>query len=149
MPAEAMMRELDPAQVRAALALDPEWSAALQAQWCELIEIAVWGDLSTVRLGTAPRLRKRLLELGERLKSLTASRAWIPHPREQLKSALAAALGARETLTAVAGALPELAPGPDAARLAASHQALCALLERNLPAYENAWAHLLDTQLDD
>lgn len=144
-----MTHELDPAQVRAALALDPEWSAALQAQWRELIEIAVWGDLSTVRLGAAPRLRKRLLELGERLKSLTASRAWIPHPREQLKSALAAALGVRETLAAVAGALPELVPGADAARLAAIHQALCALLERNLPAYENAWAHLLDTQLDD
>lgn len=144
-----MGRELDAAQVHAALALDAQWVAALQAQWRELIDVAVWGELNLPRLGAAPRLRKRLLELGERLKSLTTSRTWIPHPREQLKSALAAALGVRETLAAVEAALPELAPGPDATRFAATCQALHALLERHLPAHENAWAQLLDAQLED
>lgn len=144
-----MAREFDAAQVHAALALDAQWVAALQAHWRELIDVAVWGDLNLVRLGAAPRLRKRLLELGERLKSLTASRTWIPHPREQLKSALAAALGVRETLAAVEAVLPELAPGPDATRFAATCQALRALLEHHLPAHENAWAQLLDAQLED
>ncbi len=144
-----MARELDAAQVHAALTLDPQWVAALQAQWRELIDAAVWGDLGMARLGAAPRLRKRLLELGERLKSLTASRNWIPHPREQLKSALAAALGVRETLAAVEAALPELASGPDATRFTATCQALRALLERNLPAHENTWAQLLDAQVED
>lgn len=144
-----MAREFDAAQVHAALALDAQWVAALQAHWRELIDVAVWGELNLARLGAAPRLRKRLLELGERLKSLTASRTWIPHPREQLKSALAAALGVRETLVAVEAALPELAPGPDATRFAAACQALRALLEHHLPAHENAWAQLLDAQLED
>ncbi len=144
-----MDHELDAAQVEAALMLDLAWVAALQAQWREMIELAVWGDISMTRLGAAPRLRKRLLELGERLKSLSAARTWIPHPREQLKSALAAALGVRETLAAVAALLPELAAGADADRLRVAHQALAALIEQKLPARENDWAHLLDAQVGD
>lgn len=144
-----MARTPDTAQAGAALQFDVAWIAGLQAQWRELIDIAVWGELATARLGAAPRLRKRLLELGERLKSLTADRDWIPHPRERLKSALAAALGVRETLAEVASALTELAPGPDAARLAAGLRALQVLLERELPAREQAWAQWLDAQLED
>ncbi len=144
-----MGRELDGAQVGAALELDRTWVAALQSQWRDLIDTAVWGDIALARLGSAPRLRKRLLELGERLKSLTASRDWIPHPRERLKSALAAALGVRESLGAVNDLLQELAPGTDATRLQAAHHALCALIARELPSRENAWAQLLDTQIGD
>lgn len=144
-----MDRDFDAAQVNAALTLDPVWVVALQTQWREMIELAVWGDISMTRLGAAPRLRKRLLELGERLKSLSAARTWIPHPREQLKSALAAALGVRETLVAVAALLPELAAGADADRLRVAHQALAALIEQKLPARENDWAHLLDAQVGD
>lgn len=147
--AEIMARERDAAQAGAALEFDPAWVAALQAQWRELIEVAVWGDFNLTRLGAAPRLRRRLLELGERLKSLTASRAWIPHPRERLKSALAAALGVREALAALDGVLTDLAPGPDADGLTAALQALRGLIEHELPARETAWAHLLDAQVDD
>ena len=147
--AETMARELDAAQAGAALEFDPAWVAALQAQWRELIEVAVWGDFNMTRLGAAPRLRRRLLELGERLKSLTASRAWIPHPRERLKSALAAALGVREALAALDGILAELAPGTDAARLGTALQTLRSLIGRELPARENAWARLLDAQAGD
>lgn len=144
-----MTRDLDVAQVDAALALDPAWVAAVHAQWREMIDLAVWGDIAMAQLGAAPRTRKRLLELGERLKSLTASRAWIPHPRERLKSALAAALGAREALDAVDGLLAGLSAGADAARLQAAHQALGELIARELPARENTWAQLLDAQIGD
>lgn len=144
-----MSRDLDAAQVSMALQLDPAWAVALQVQWREMIEVAVWGEITVARLGAAPRLRKRLLELGERLKSLTASRAWIPHPREQLKSALAAALGVREMLETVGGALHELVPGADATQLQALHQGLCAMILRELPARENAWAQMLDAQVGD
>jgi hypothetical protein len=144
-----MARTPDSARVGVALQFDATWTAGLQAQWRELIDIAVWGDLATARLGVVPRLRRRLLELGERLKSLTADRDWIPHPRERLKSALAAALGVRETLAVVASTLTELTPGPDAARLAAGLRVLQALLERELPAREQLWAQWLDAQLED
>ena len=143
-----MDRDLDAAQVSAALVLDSAWVATLQSQWQEMIKLAVWGDLTMTRLGSAPRLRKRLLELGERLKSLCADRTWIPHPREQLKSALAAALGVRETLAAVETLLPELADSTDAARLQAVYRTLVTLVEQELPALENAWAQLLDGQVD-
>jgi len=144
-----MNHDLDAAQVEAALAPDPAWVAAIHAQWREMIDIAVWGDIALAQLGAAPRLRKRLLELGERLRSLTASRAWIPHPRERLKSALAAALGVREALDAVSGLLGGLSAGEDAARLRAAHEVLSALIKRDLPARENTWAHLLDAQIGD
>ena len=143
-----MDRDLDAAQVSAALVLDSAWVATLQSQWQEMIKLAVWGELAMTRLGAAPRLRKRLLELGERLKSLCADRTWIPHPREQLKSALAAALGVRETLAAVETLLPELADSTDAARLQAVYRTLDTLVEQELPALENAWAQLLDGQVD-
>ena len=144
-----MAHELDAAQVDAALAPDPAWVAAIHAQWREMIDIAVWGDIALTQLGAAPRLRKRLLELGERLRSLTASRAWIPHPRERLKSALAAALGVREALDAVSGLLGGLSAGADATRLQAAYDALDVLITRELPVRENAWAHLLDAQIGD
>lgn len=146
--ADGVGRDLDAAQASAALALDPAWVTGMQTRWRELMDLAVWGDVTMTRLGAAPRLRKRLLELGERLKSLSAARTWIPHPREQLKSALAAAMGVRETQAAVSGMLSELAPGTDAARLQAEFQALAALVEQNLPALENSWAQLLDGQVD-
>lgn len=144
-----MARDFDAAQVDAALTLDPAWVASVHAQWHEMIDIAVWGDIAMAHLGAAPRTRKRLLELGERLKSLAASRAWIPHPRERLKSALAAARGVREAMAAVNGLLADLAAGTDAARLQAAQQALDVLISRELPSRENAWAQLLDAQIGD
>lgn len=144
-----MAHDLDVARVDAALAMDPAWVAAVHAQWREMIDLAVWGDIAMAQLGAAPRARKRLLELGERLKSLTTSRGWIPHPRERLKSALAAALGVREALDAVNVLLAGLSAGADAQRLRAAHQALDELIKRELPVRENTWAQLLDGQISD
>jgi hypothetical protein len=139
---------LDAAQVDASLALDAAWIAGLRKRWLELIDAAVWEDPALPRLGDAPRLRKRLLELGERLHGLAADRAWIPHPRERLKSALAAALGLRETLAAVETLLAVTAPDTVAATLRRDFDALCSQIDQKLPALENAWARLLDAQLD-
>lgn len=144
-----MPHVFDAQQVDAALEFERARVAELRQQWQELIAIAVWDGVESDRLGVAPRLRKRLLELGERLKSLVASRDWIPHPRERLKSALAAALALRETLAAVAAALPELRPGAEAARLAAAYQLLRRALEQELQERETAWARLLDAQIAD
>jgi hypothetical protein len=139
--------DIDAARAAAALRFDAAWTAALRAQWLALMAVAVWDDVAMNRLGSAPRLRKRVLELGERLRSLTASRTWIPHPREQLKSALAAALALRETLAAVDALLPELAPGAGADRLRAALAALQVTVLAELPQRETAWAGLLDAQV--
>ena len=144
-----MAPELDRARVDAVLVLDAAWVDALHTRWREMIDIAVWGDIAAGQLGAAPRLRKRLLELGERLKSLVAPRGWIPHPRERLKSALAAAMAVRESYEAVSGLLAGLSAGADAARLRSASDTLGALLARELPGLENSWAQLLDAQITD
>ncbi len=139
--------DIDAIEADAALQFNATWTAALQAQWLELTAVAVWDDVAMSRLGSAPRLRKRVLELGERLRSLTASRTWIPHPRERLKSALAAALAVRETLGMLDGLMPELAPGAGADRLRAALAALQATVMAELPQRETVWAGLLDAQV--
>jgi hypothetical protein len=139
--------DIDAFQADAALQFDAAWTDALQAQWLALMAIAVWDDVALSRLGSAPRLRKRVLELGERLRSLSASRAWIPHPRERLKSALAAALAVRETLQALDGLVPELAPGAGADRLRDALAALQVTAMTELPRRETVWAGLLDAQI--
>lgn len=144
-----MAQGFDPAQVDAVLEFDAAWTADLRARWQSMITIAVWDALEADQLGAAPRLRKRLLECGERMKSLVVSRNWIPHPRERLKSALAAALALRETLAAIDGALPALRPGPDAARLNTEFLALQTLLEDELRKRETVWAQMLDAQIGD
>lgn len=143
-----MSAGFDAAQVDAALALDPAWVAELRALWLALIDAAVWDDPVLPRLGDAPRLRRRLLELGERLHSLAADRAWIPHPRERLKNALAAALGLRETMAAVKTLFAGAAPDAAARALREAFDALCTRIDCQLPVLENAWAQLLDAQLD-
>jgi hypothetical protein len=144
-----MISRPDAAEVDAVLAFDPAWIADLRSNWLQLMDAAVWDDPAMQRLGDAPRLRKRLLELGERLKSLTASRHWIPHPRERLKSALAAAAGVRETLAASEQLLAGLAPGVGAEHLRTTLQALRRAIDGLLPARENIWAQLLDAQAGD
>ncbi len=144
-----MGSELDAREVDAALQFAPAWIEALQLQWQQLIAAAVWGDMRMASIGTAPRLRKRVLELGERLRSLTAPRAWIPHPRERLKSALAAALTVRETLDALDALMPDLSPTGDADRLRATVATLRATVEPELTARTAGWARMLDSQVGD
>lgn len=144
-----MTAPLDSTRVDAVLVFDPAWIAELRARWLALIETAVWDDPAMQRLGDAPRLRKRLLELGERLKGLTADRGWIPHPRERLKSALATAVGVRESLAAVEGLLAGLTAGAAADGLHEQFISLRTTVEAMLPDRENTWAALLDAQLGD
>lgn len=117
---------------------------ALRGDWLRLIEATVWGDLQTARLGALPRLRKRVLELGERLAAVDAPRSWIPQPRERLKSALATALAARESLAQCARALDDLEPDAtrDALRIV-----LAGIERRCAPRIEAAterWARQLE-----
>jgi hypothetical protein len=127
-----------------ALALDGEWVDALRHAWLSLMEAAVWADIRGARPGLTGRVRKHALEVGERLRSLTAGRDWIPKPRERLKSALASALSAEEALAAITREAREL-QGPDAARLARMLAQLQRILGERLPELKTRWATLLDT----
>jgi len=130
--------------VARALELPREWGERLRAQWSALVDLAVWGELGAAQLGALPRFRKRVLELGEKLAALDAPRAWIPRPREQLKSALAAALAVQETLAQCEQACAQLDRSADREALAARFAALRQALSPTLEARAQGWARLLD-----
>jgi len=136
-------------EVAAALSPDREWLEALRVAWLELADCAVFGDVASSRLGATSKLRRRVLDVGERTRALSADRGWIPHPRERLKNALAAALTLRESLAELGRALGAIDRGDDRARLARQVEAFAALVERALPASEHRWATLLDSQYRD
>jgi len=124
-------------------AFDAEWVGAVRAGSMALVEFAVWGEISSARLGAVERLRKRALELGAKLRSLCNDRAWIPHPREQLKSALAGALAVSEALAAVDASVCEMNGGRDLAALQQQHAALARRLD-GLRERSNCWAAELE-----
>ncbi|MDP2240302.1 MAG: hypothetical protein Q8K18_09085 [Burkholderiales bacterium] len=136
---------MDPEAVKEALAIDPDWEAAARQAWRAAMELAVWGDLRSSRLGATARLRKRVLEAGERLKSLVADRAWIPHPREQLKNALASALNLRDCLNELERAAGSIDGGCDLEAFRTDLESLRRVIEKIGPL-EHSWAQLLDAQ---
>lgn len=135
--------------IDAALAPDEEETAALRALWLALAGPLVWGGLESPRLGALPKLRRRVLELGERLASLAQPPAWLPGPRARLKSALATALAAREALAQCEQARADLGPGGERAAFDAAWQALSAQVERSLDARCARWATMLETLESD
>jgi hypothetical protein len=140
---------LDADTVDRALACDAEWLAGLRRDWLAVADLAVWGGVQSSRLGALPRLRKRIIELGERLAGLGAPRGWIPQPRERLKSALATAIAAGELIEQCGRAIAELDAGAAREELAAALAALSRRARARLDEQAVRWAELLDSQLAD
>lgn len=138
---------LDADAVELALACDAEWLAELRRDWLALADVAVWGGAQSSRLGALPKLRRRIIELGERLAALGAPRGWIPQPRERLKSALATAIAAGELLEQCAQMIAELDAGAARDELAAALAALSRRTRARLDEHSARWAELLDSQL--
>lgn len=135
---------LDPEAFDRELAFDPRRFEALRQGWRTIIDLVVWVPPGSGKLGAVPRLRKRALDLGERLAALGASRAWIPNSRERAKSALAAALSAGQALEQFEGALAELEPGVEREALVGAFAALRAEAEQPIRDYGNQCARLLE-----
>jgi hypothetical protein len=140
---------MDSDVVRQAVTLDPAWAAELRRQWSALMEAAVWSDVKSSRMGAATRMRKRLLEVGEKLRSLAAARDWIPHPREQVKNALGSAFSLKDALTQFERAAQDMDGGAEVAQFARAVAALHTTLLSPLAELENRWAALLDSQYLD
>lgn len=136
---------MDNEAIKQALVLDAEWKGRARQTWLILMDLAVWGNLSSSRLGIITRVRKRTLEVGEKLKSLTGDRNWIPHPREQLKNALASALHLNDSLNELARIAGELDNGADLGAFGANLAELRHLVQ-DLAPLEQRWAQLLDSQ---
>ncbi len=136
---------MDNEAVKRALVIDPDWVCLARQAWLAAMGLAVWGDVRSSRLGVTARIRKRVLEVGEKLKSLSADRNWIPHPREQLKNALASALNLRNSLSELERAAGGLDGGADLEAFIAGLSKLREVVEQIAPL-ENQWAQLLDAQ---
>lgn len=139
---------MDSEAVKQALAFDPAWVRQARQTWRGLMDLAVWGDIGSARLGTVGRVRKRVLEVGEKLKSLTGDRGWIPHPRERLKNALASALHFKDSLNELVRLAGDLDRGADLEALRSGLAGLRHLVQELAP-HEQRWAQLLDSQYRD
>ncbi len=135
---------LDPRDVDDLLASIPPALEPLKADWLRLMELAVWGDLASGRLGATGRFRKRLLEVGEGLAGLARPRDWIPHPRERLKGALGASIKLRDQLELLRRAAAAVDRGADQARLHAELALFANQLEETLTPLERQLAERLD-----
>jgi hypothetical protein len=116
---------------------------AIESAWRALMGDAVWLDLHAGRVGALPRLRKRILELGETARSSLESADWLP-PRERLRSALATTLKLRDTLETVERGLEGLDGGADREDFVARFARLRSTLEATLEPRETRWAAILE-----
>lgn len=136
----------DQKQLAQSFMFDPDAVKRLREAWRELMDLSVWGDLHAGKIGAVARLRKRLLEVGENMRSFVASRDWIPHQREQLKSGLGSSVKLRDSLLSLERAAVSLESGEDfkgfEALLLGFRQELLTLMEK----HEAQWAALLDSQ---
>ena len=140
---------MDTDEVRRAVTLDPVWITEIRRTWLALMEITVWGDVKSSRLGAMSKLRKKVLDVGEKLKSLAADRAWIPHPREQVKNALGSSFNLKDSLLQLERSAQDVDGGSELATFNTLMIKLHGLIVQPLVPLENQWATLLNSQYLD
>ena len=140
---------MDTDEVKRAVTLDPVWVAEVRRTWLALMELTVWGDVKSSRLGAMSKLRKKVLDVGEKLKSLAADRAWIPHPREQVKNALGSSFNLKDSLLQLERSAQDVDGGSELATFNALLIKLHGLIVQPLAPLENQWATLLNSQYLD
>ncbi|HKJ88128.1 MAG TPA: hypothetical protein VKA48_06435 [Gammaproteobacteria bacterium] len=143
-----MEAKLDPEEVQASMAFDEERVAEFRRRWSRLMELAVWGDLKAGEIGALPKLRKRLLEYGEKIRSLFNDRSWIPQPRDQIKSVLTASLDVRDKLQATEKEVEVLTGGGDLEAFMGEFNNLRDDLVALMEDHENRWKDLLNRLYD-
>ena len=114
--------------------------------WLALMDLCLWGELRSTQIGTLSRLRKRVLDLGEKLRSYVGDRQWIPHPRERIKNCLSSGLQLREALGKVTESLEQLDGGADLAQLQTMWDTFSSSLLDDLGPREEALVALLNQQ---
>lgn len=132
--------------VKTAFELDQQQIEKIKQCWMTLMEIIVWYDVASTKIGALPRARKRVLEVGESFRSFIASKDWIDQPRQQLKSALGASVKLRDSLTALNTVCAQITEGEDVPRFQSIVSALDEMIMNFILPLENQWAELLDSE---
>jgi len=118
----------------------------IRRHWQALMDAVTWEDLCSPQIGQLSRLRKRVLESGEKLHSLVADKSWIPSPRDRIKSTLATALAAEEALQQVQTQLQGLDDNAAARVTARLFADLAQAVSQQLAPRKQQWAVWLDRQ---
>ena len=139
----------DPDRVSASFAFDRDKLSVLRREWLALLDLAVFGDIRSSKIGAVDRLRKRLLESGESLRSLTNDRSWIPQPREQIKGAMGASVKLRDVLLGLERAAQSVDSGKDFVHFERTLLDFRRELLQLVEHHEILWATLLEEQYDD
>lgn len=129
--------------------LPADWQADLRHHWLLLQDLSVWGDLKSTQIGLISKLRKRVLDLGEKARSVCNDRSWIPHPREQVKNALGSSLNLLDSLTKLEDSAKALDGGADRAPFLDALRTLRAAIDTYLAPRDAQLAALLDAQYGD
>ncbi|WP_308387671.1 hypothetical protein [Acidithiobacillus sp. AMEEHan] len=119
-----------------------EW----REHWLALMDLALWGELKSSKIGALGKLRRRILECGEKLRSYSADRSWIPHPREQIKNCLSSGLQLRESLEKVSEQLEQMEAGAALVPLHSLWDNLAGNLLADLQQREERLVALLNAQ---
>jgi hypothetical protein len=139
----------DPDRVNASFDFDRDKLAALRRDWLSLLDLAVFGDVRSSKIGAVDRLRKRLLESGEGLRSLTNDRSWIPHPRDQIKGGMGASVKLRDVLLGLERAAQSVDGGSDFPNFEKTLLGFRHELLQLIEHHEILWATLLEEQYED
>lgn len=139
----------DETLVQASFDFDAEQITDLRNRWRDLMDLCVWGDLKSQKIGAIPRLRKRVLETGENLRSVLNDRRWIPQVRERIKGAMAASLNLRDALLQLERAAQVVDGGEDFKQFERDildfRQQLLLFMEK----HEKLWGDLLESLYDE
>lgn len=138
----------DPARVRESFDFSADALSSLRSDWLSLLDLAVFGDIRSSKIGAVDRLRKRLLESGEGLRSLINDRSWIPQPREQIKSVMGASIKLRDVLLGLERAAQSLDAGKDFPQFEKALLDFRLRLLQLIEHHETLWANLLEEQYD-
>lgn len=139
----------DPLAVQTAVRLEADLRDRWRREWGLLMDLAVWGEMRSTQIGLSGKLRKRVLDFGERLRAYGSDRSWIPHPREQIKNALSTSLQTREALEKVGEVVGQFSDGADLAALRALWAALSTALLADIVMREGRLVRLLNQQYQE
>ena len=139
----------DEKEILASFEFNDEKLKEIKSKWIEVMQLLMWCDVSSKKIGALPRSRKRVLEVGESFGSFISSKAWIEQPRQQLKSALGSSVKLRDSLSALSLVNKHITEGDDAGKYQQLVSELDELLMELILKYEYKWADILDKQNDD
>ncbi len=138
----------DEKKVLASFEFEPARLDNIKSKWLGTMQLLMWSDVSSKKIGALPRSRKRVLEVGESFGSFISSKTWITLPRQQLKSALGSSVKLRDGLSALTLVNKHITEGSEAEKYQQSAKELDELLMSLILEYEYKWADLLETQND-